>query len=859
VGLYKYKINNIMKKLIILFVFALIFTESGISQPFYYQWNPVSSPVTGNLNSIYYNSSAYLITGNAGKVLYSSNAGMNWVVQNTGVSANLQSVFGGTPVFAAGASGTIIKSTDNGLNWSAVTSPTANNINSVSNYVSVTYKIICGDGGKIYTTTNLGVNWTEVTSGTVNPLRSMYFSSSISVYRSYVCGDNGTFLKLIYTLPTPVLVTVVPYSTGVTNNFYGVTALGDSSKIMLVGSGGIIMKSTNGGVNWVQQVSGTTNALRFVNAVSATDIWAGGDNGTMLHTTNGGTNWIAQTVNSTAGINSMLLVSNIKAYAVGTGGTILESNFPYPLTDTIVKRVKLDGNNISAYFQSSGIYNQNTTNGNTAGFEWPKGSGKTAVFTSGLSISAMVNGSLRQAMGTYKGEFAFGQIINGNPVNLSGLNRIWKVSAGDNCSNSIDWANWGMIVPYGAPYRDVNNNGQYDPCIDIPGMRNASQTIFMALTDGFPLSHTPGEGFGGGTLPLNADLKITAYTYNDSVLNDVQFIKYDLINRGSSAWNNLYIALTGDFDLGDATDDYLAMDSTRNMWIGYNGDNMDGNGNPPTYGANPPAVGMRMIKFPVNKTVTPYDTIKSIAGVKISCGGCGDPVCEWDPNGEPLGAYNFMKGFKRDGTKWMSPMFTPPRPVKFLYTGEPEPNTGWTELKGSIRNCGADTGGYQPVNTPGDRRYVLSFGKDNFTMNPGDSQSIIVAQMIARGTSNVNSVTKLKQLSDFVANYTVGIRPIHNFVPNIYSLSQNYPNPFNPTTKIKFDVASVPRWRGEGGWTSLKIYDITGRELETLVNEALQPGTYEVTFDGSNLNSGVYFYQLITGEYKETRKLVLLK
>ena len=171
-----------------------------------------------------------------------------------------------------------------------------------------------------------------------------------------------------------------------------------------------------------------------------------------------------------------------------------------------------------------------------------------------------------------------------------------------------------MIVPYGAPYRDMNNNGQYDACIDIPGMRNASQTIFMALTDGFPASHGPGEGFGGGTLPLNADLKITAYTYGDTTLKDVQFIKYDLINRGSVAWNNVYMSLIGDYDLGDANDDYLAMDSTRNMWIGYNAIIMDGSGNPPTYGASPPAVGMRVLKFLVNRTVAPFDTIRTTSG-----------------------------------------------------------------------------------------------------------------------------------------------------------------------------------------------------------------------------------------------------
>jgi len=163
-------------------------------------------------------------------------------------------------------------------------------------------------------------------------------------------------------------------------------------------------------------------------------------------------------------------------------------------------------------------------------------------------------------------------------------------------------------------------------------------------------------------------------------------------------------------------------------------------------------------------------------------------------------------------------------------------------------NCGGDSGVYQPTNLPGDRRFLLGMGKDNFTMNPGDSQTIVVAQMIARGTSNLNSVTKLKQLSDLVANYTVGISPISSFVPNVYSLYQNYPNPFNPETKIKFDVGrvnqssspfnpetkikfDVGRVNQLSSFITLKIFDVMGREIETLVNEQLQPGTYEVTFD----------------------------
>lgn len=845
-----------MKKFSLFMMFFLLSSYAN-SQLLYYQWNPVTSPVTVNLNSVINNGSTHIIGGNEGKILYRIVPQQIWNTAVTGTTSNLHFIYGQSNIFAVGASGVVLKSTDNGLNWTGVTSPVTNSIYSAASYVSQNYRIICGEGGKIYTSTNLGASWNEVTSGTVNTLRNIFYNASISSYKGYVCGDNGTMLKMNYALPVPVTITVTPVSTGVTNNLFAVAALGDTNKLLLAGSGGIILKSTNAGATWVQQSGSTTNTLRFIYVVNPNDIWIGGDNGTILHTTNGGTNWFAQIVNSTANINAMMYISVTKAMAVGSGGTILECNFPNPLTDTTIKRATLDANNIRSYFQTTGIFNQNSTFGNQWGFEWPKDSSKYAIFTTGLSISGMVNGQLRQAMCSYTGEFWPGQIIGGVPVTTTAMNRVWKVSAGDNCNTSVDWANWGMVVPYGAPYRDMNNNGQYDPCTDIPGMRNATQTLFMVLTDGYANKHRAGEGFGGGTLPLNCDLKITAYTYGDSSLANVQFVKFDIINRGSVAWNNLYMALVGDYDLGDPNDDYLGMDSTRYMWIGYNGDNMDGSGSSYTYGANPPAVGMRVLKFPVNKSVSPYDTLKPSVGVRTSCGGCMDPTCEWDPNGEPNGAYLLMKGFKKDGSHWMSPIFTPPRAVKFIYSGDPEPNTGWTELKGMIRNCGGDTGAYQPVNQPGDRRFVLSMGKDNFTMNPGDSQSVVIAQFIARGTSNLNSVTKLKQLSDVVANYTVGINQISTEVPGSFALSQNYPNPFNPDTKIKFTIPVLSKYNNEA--ITLKVFDILGREVSVLINERLNPGIYEVTFDGSNLTSGIYFYRLQMGVYSDTKRMVLLK
>jgi hypothetical protein len=101
------------------------------------------------------------------------------------------------------------------------------------------------------------------------------------------------------------------------------------------------------------------------------------------------------------------------------------------------------------------------------------------------------------------------------------------------------------------------------------------------------------------------------------------------------------------------------------------------------------------------------------------------------------------------------------------------------------------------------------------------------------------------------------INQISSTVPEKFSLHQNFPNPFNPITKIRF--ALKENGKGKKEETKLIIYDILGKEIQTLVNEQLSPGTYEVTLDGSNLPSGIYFYQLRSGEYLETKKLVLLK
>ena len=106
----------------------------------------------------------------------------------------------------------------------------------------------------------------------------------------------------------------------------------------------------------------------------------------------------------------------------------------------------------------------------------------------------------------------------------------------------------------------------------------------------------------------------------------------------------------------------------------------------------------------------------------------------------------------------------------------------------------------------------------------------------------------------------IGINPISSETPESFSLSQNYPNPFNPTTTIVF---SIPLLRGvsegRGVLSSITIYNSVGQKITELFNPHLSPGTYQADWDASNYSSGLYFYKLTSGEFTETKRMILLR
>ena len=352
---------------------------------------------------------------------------------------------------------------------------------------------------------------------------------------------------------------------------------------------------------------------------------------------------------------------------------------------------------------------------------------------------------------------------------------------------------------------------------------------------------------------------MTAWGYNKPGLGDMQFMKWFVVNKNSNAWDSTFMGIVVDPDLGWANDDYIGCDTTRNLGYCYNADDDDDvSQSNYAYGLNPPAFGMDILKSPINRNITPLDTLDLTSFVYFTSAGAGGPPCENKPNGEPVGAYNMLQGLKKDRTSWYDPISG--LRTKYNYPGDPESGIGWTEYDGSVLNCNGDSitsNNVIPINYPGDRSMVLCSGSKDLKINPGDTQTIVIAQLIARGTSNLNSVTELKLLSDIAQNlynsgFVIGIEPISSITPSNFMLHQNYPNPFNPTTKIKFESP-------KSSFVKLVVYDILGREVVKLVNEKLTAGSYETEWNASAYPSGVYFYKLTTNDFSEVKKMLFIK
>jgi photosystem II stability/assembly factor-like uncharacterized protein len=162
--------------------------------------------------------------------------------------------------------------------------------------------------------------------------------------------------------------------------------------------------------------------------------------------------------------------------------------------------------------------------------------------------------------------------------------------------------------------------------------------------------------------------------------------------------------------------------------------------------------------------------------------------------------------------------------------------------------------------TNGDKVFIGTFGFGcYFTNDDGsgwhlmnDGLTNLNVRSFAQRGSNILCGTDLAVWQRPASDFATSVNPNTNRIPSTFALHQNFPNPFNPSTIISYQIASLSK-------VSLKVYDLLGREVATLVNEVKPQGSYTAAFNAAKLPSGVYFYRLQAGRYNSVKKLLLLK
>jgi len=461
---------------------------------------------------------------------------------------------------------------------------------------------------------------------------------------------------------------------------------------------------------------------------------------------------------------------------------------------------------------------------------------------------------------------------------------------------SASWLQWQTAVELGANFYDgdndgiynpvdKNNNGKWDEDEDRPDLIG-EETYWYIINDGLP---TELRRFT--VAPKGIEIKVTLFTSKNGIseaFDNTIFIRYEIENTGTVAdkFEDVYFSFAQDPDIGEYQDDLVGSDVKMSSCYAYN------DGDDAEFGLNAPTLLMSFLEGPINywkgKSYedvngndiydegidTPLDTAQitsgNYMGRKILPGAINMPLHSFTQymqahptHGDPDTYFelrNYQLGGKSKGgdslyiSNWNfgngnilgtdSTLY----PSKYMYWGDPETQTGW-------------------LNTVTlDQRLMATTGP--FDLEAGKPKTVLGALIVARGNSPVNSVTLAKEyLTEVLESYTnnfedipVGVEKENN-IPLQFSLSQNYPNPFNPTTNIEYSIPNVETLRATSQMqnVTLKVYDILGREVAVLVNEQQSAGKYRVNFNASNLASGVYMYQLKSGNHVSSKKMLLLK
>ena len=512
--------------------------------------------------------------------------------------------------------------------------------------------------------------------------------------------------------------------------------------------------------------------------------------------------------------------------------------------------VQFTGNNITNWMGNNGQLTSHIPDGD-AGCEWPAGSGKTAVFTSGIWVLGKVDSDLRSAATEYVSEWAPGGIpydpITQQPITISPPNtpdhQIYSIQRGNSPDPSSphynrEYATWpaseGAPAHDGELFTDSNGNGSWDPGepyedFDIDNSYDAPDGEYVTGEDppkfigeemAWYVMNDMGEPVRWelwDTNPLGVEAQVLTYNRTeDPIYDNIQFYDVKLINKGGNQIDSTYFSIWSDFDLGNATDDQGGCDTSLSLGYFYNGDPEDQD-----YGLTPPALGYTFLQGPMTDSVGDTVFYEDSSYPDRIVRGMTSHILLLKSNpmfGDPENAdegYFYAQGRMPNGDPIVDPdgNVTP-----FHVSGNPVVGDPWTALR---------------LYSPYDKRSLISSGP--FTMEPwlddnlngkadfGEPgvQVIHAALIIVRGIDYLNSITSLKFAtkkvhSDFAQDFTTPAlgSPDVNVSAHDGEIILNWQSgkdDFEAFDGYGYGFEGYNIYQGETGegpWTRLKTYDI---------------------------------------------------
>lgn len=569
----------------------------------------------------------------------------------------------------------------------------------------------------------------------------------------------------------------------------------------------------------------------------------------------------------------------------------------------------LDLNNVNAWFNASGI---NFLGSNVVGFEIPKHSGKHTIYMNGLWIGGLAEDSLLHTSvfgySTWPpvySDYSAGPVMDSSAYSIyqdTIWNRVWKLKRSDiayhlahfsdpgyHPMNEIaTWPGNGNTAigeaPLLAPFFDVNGNHLYEPLLgDYPLIRGDEATFFIFNDDR--------KLHGNNGNKMRMEVHAMAYVFDlpgDSAFNNTIFLNYKIYNRSQQTYFKTYTGVFTDFDIGFPSDDYMGCDVQRSSCFGYNGDSIDGTGQPGQYGAHPPAQSVTILAGP-RLDPDGIDNPKKdgnghqLCNESVNGMNFGDSIVDnerygmryfmayypfyynpwWSNEPQyPQDYYHLLKGKWIDSTSLYyggnghinGGSYGPS--CDFIYPGlsdtlnwgvgciPPNGSVDWTE---GIANI-----------LPGDMRGVASMGP--FTFNPGDMQEIDLAFVFARdytGNDSMPSVTKLGQMIDIIRNSW-----LNNKLPNGETFNEGVQNPPETVTGIKLypNPASNKITLDFGYLVNEPVLiTILSTSGEVTYSKNVIPRSKLLGLDVSSISSGFYLVRIQIGQEIQTKKIVLIR